>query len=248
MGNFEKLSVLVIVVIIVMILVVAIYEWTGSPSEGTPTTEQASVGSEHVSQPGLVHRDSFTPPTPTPTPGPGPVRTSTDNRNPLDISWPIDGELIPPTPAPAPTPDPAPAPAPTPGVTEIPETTHVVVAGDTLGEISKKHYQKASLYTRIMDANPGVSPETLRVGTKLKIPALRIESAATPATPGELAQSGDRPIPGKDYKVRRGDTWEKISKVAFNTTERWPEIYMKNINKVSRRDELRPDLVIAIPN
>ena len=30
MGNFEKLSVLVIVVIIVMILVVALYTWSGS--------------------------------------------------------------------------------------------------------------------------------------------------------------------------------------------------------------------------
>ncbi len=243
MGNFEKLSVLVIVVIIVMILVVAIYEWTGSPSEGTPTTDSASV--EPLTRPLSVTPDPFTPlPSPTP-PGTPPPR-----ENPLDVNWPADQPLIPPTPSPvpAPAPDPAPAPAPTPGVTEIPETTHVVVAGDTLGEISMKYYQKASLYTRIMDANPGLTPETLRLGTKLKIPALRIEASATPAMPVELAASGDRPIPGKDYKVRRGDTWEKISKAAFNTTERWPEIYMKNMKRVSRRDELRPDLVIAIPN
>jgi LysM repeat protein len=240
MGNFEKLSVLVIVVIIVMILVVAIYEWTGSPSEGTAPTEIANV--DPLPRPLAVIPDPF-PPTPTP-PGtpPGPV-------NPLDT--PLDRPLIPdpaPMPPPTPEPAPAPAPAPTPGVTEIPETTHVVVAGDTLGEISMKYYQKASLYTRIMDANPGLTPETLRLGTKLKIPALRIEGTTGPAAPVELASSGDRPIPGKDYKVRRGDTWEKISRAAFNTTERGPEIYVKNMKKVSRRDELRPDLVIAIPN
>ena len=39
MGNFEKLSVLVIVVIIVMILVVALYTWTDNPdSSGANST------------------------------------------------------------------------------------------------------------------------------------------------------------------------------------------------------------------
>ena len=43
MGNFEKLSVVVIVVIIVMILVVALHTWTDRPDASSETASEDSV-------------------------------------------------------------------------------------------------------------------------------------------------------------------------------------------------------------
>lgn len=83
------------------------------------------------------------------------------------------------------TPTPAPSPAPTtltppaePVVTEAPATTappsgnksYVVKRGDTLWSIAKSSYGDGKQYKRIMAANPGVSPNALRVGQTLMIP------------------------------------------------------------------------------
>jgi nucleoid-associated protein YgaU len=60
------------------------------------------------------------------------------------------------------------APAPPAGA----ETIHVVVAGDTLGAIAKKYYGKASLYSKIFEANKDVlkNPDVIKPGQKLRIP------------------------------------------------------------------------------
>lgn len=52
MGNFEKLSVLVIVVIIVMILVVAIYTWTENPGDETTGGETHMSSTNPTDEPG----------------------------------------------------------------------------------------------------------------------------------------------------------------------------------------------------
>ncbi|MEO1129250.1 MAG: LysM peptidoglycan-binding domain-containing protein [Planctomycetota bacterium] len=49
-------------------------------------------------------------------------------------------------------------------------TKYIVARGDTLSEISKALYGRASLWRRIVDANPGLDPERLRPGMVLKIP------------------------------------------------------------------------------
>lgn len=47
-----------------------------------------------------------------------------------------------------------------------------IVSGDTLGGIAKKYYGKASLYTRIFEANQGVisDPNKIYPGQKIRIP------------------------------------------------------------------------------
>lgn len=49
-------------------------------------------------------------------------------------------------------------------------TEYIVVSGDTLSDISRALYGRASLWRRIRDANPGINPDRLRPGTVLKIP------------------------------------------------------------------------------
>ena len=285
MGNFEKLSVLVIVVIIVMILVVAIYEWTGSPEDGAPKGETAVEKSLDATPPPLPGPSFIDPPQ---TPGMAdlsgkkPVaadklggKALVDPSQPgkKDESWWVADpkkELIPEKPL-VETPPGAPGdkaggeatepkvePADKGAAKEIAETTHVVASGDTLGGISLKYYGSSRHYPRIEEANPGLVAHSLRVGQSIKIPALKIEAKKTLASVGgtrsDKAQadeaqesSGERPVPGKEYKVRASDTWPRISKEAYKTSERWPEIFMKNMKLTPSPSDLRPGLVIMIP-
>ena len=81
-------------------------------------------------------------------------------------------------PAPAPTPadtyaEPAPAPAPAPKESyakpKAPRT-YVVQKNDTLQKISMKFYNTNHKWKKILEANKGIDPNKLKVGTKLTIP------------------------------------------------------------------------------
>lgn len=50
---------------------------------------------------------------------------------------------------------------------------HVVEAGDNPGKIAMRYYGDAKLGQKILDANPGVTATSLRVGQEIKIPKLR---------------------------------------------------------------------------
>lgn len=280
MGNFEKLSVLVIVVIIVMILVVAIYEWTGSPSDAPPTdptvtgkvdeaigaggSPSASATSTTTAETDIRKMfEIYNPPAvnvndPLATSGdktakhgtPGAASAATQGTGTSGTGTPGAGTsgTATPTPGAAATTE---AGTETPAAVEHPETTHVVAAGESLSEIAQKHWKRGSYYTKIVDANPGLDPMRLRVGQKLKIPALKIEAPAlaketSGAKRSGSKSSGPRAKPGDEYTVRSGDTWETIAKDVYDTADRWPEIYMKNMNKTGMKD-LRQGLVILLP-
>jgi 5'-nucleotidase len=67
-------------------------------------------------------------------------------------------------PAAAPTPEPATEQATTP-------TTHVIVDGDTLWDLSKHYYGDAELWRKLVEANKNLNPRRLPVGHDLTIPA-----------------------------------------------------------------------------
>src|SRR5207247_823113 len=118
MGNFEKLSVLVIVVIIVMILVVALYTWTDSP-DAAAKDAATPVAS------GTALKDSRTVIIPAPQPPP------------LTPSMGDDKFLPGVAPAPSPfaaLPQVPPVPVPPPEPAKVEPKVHEVVSGDTLGK------------------------------------------------------------------------------------------------------------------
>jgi LysM repeat protein len=102
---------------------------------------------------------------------------------------------------------PPPAPPTAEGVT----TEYVVVKGDTLDKIAKKHGVKLGA---LKAANPGVEPTKLKVGQKLAVPASAGSAAQTMATPASLAAAETA---GEIYTVKSGDTLTKIAK-AHGTT------------------------------
>ena len=238
MGNFEKLSVLVIVVIIVMILVVALYTWTGEP-EATGGGDAAVAADTPLNTPPAL------PPSPRPLPPPVP-------ENPFPPAPPL-----PPQPADVPAPPPTP-PTPPPSVVPPAPADNVVAAhdyvvqsGDTLGGISHKRYGSQRYVAEILRANPGVVPERLRGKTVLHLPEMTGASGSRPDSGGRegpsSSTSGGSPKPGSTYTVRKGDTLPGIAKSAWGTIERWPELLCTNYEAIDNPDRLSAGMRLRIP-
>ncbi len=218
MGNFEKLSVVVIVVIIVMILVVALRTWTDRP--------------ELQEESGLTSGRLESPDAPEPTPDPSPFD-------------------LPPVPIPGPAPpSPDPVPEPTPAPVQHTEfTMYTIQPGDTLGGISYAVYGSTRYVSAIRDANPGLG-EFLRAGSELRLPSkesvISVNPDVRPDEPPGVSPSGARP--GGTYTTRRGDTWEKISRLVYKTKDRWPTIFARNSHlHDSAFSELPAGIEISLP-
>jgi LysM repeat protein len=87
---------------------------------------------------------------------------------------------------------------------------YVVVKGDTLAGIAKKH---GVTLNAIEAANPGVVPTKLKIGQKLVIPAGGSTGGTIAPTAASSLSGGSETV----YTVKPGDTLTKIAK-AFGTT------------------------------
>jgi 5'-nucleotidase/UDP-sugar diphosphatase len=56
------------------------------------------------------------------------------------------------------------------GATTLAGGSYVVKHGDTLYKLARDHYGDGKQWTKIASANPGLSPQTLKVGQKIVIP------------------------------------------------------------------------------
>jgi nucleoid-associated protein YgaU len=125
-------------------------------------------------------------------------------------------------------------PPSTPVVSEA--RTHVVGSGETLGEISAKHYGTAKHWKKIAEANK-VDANDLKVGQKLTIPAIEPVVATAPTTP-DLA-SGER-----TYTIQKNDSYYSIAKKELGNASRWKEL--EKLNGIPSED-LRVGKVIKLP-
>ncbi len=112
--------------------------------------------------------------------------------------------------------------------------THVVGKGETLGDISKQYFGTTTKWKQIVEANPGVRPENLKVGQSLAIPDL---PAATPAAVA--------PVGGNTYTVKAGDTLETIAAATLGKKSAWKEIV--EANPGLKPTALRVGQTLAIP-
>ncbi len=105
---------------------------------------------------------------------------------------PAERAPAPPPPAPGGTPPPAPAPAPHERVPT--DEQYTVRARDTLYEIAERFYGDGTLWPLIRQANPGIDPNRLRIGTPLRIP-LRDGRGRRLVDPAQARASGAPPRP-----------------------------------------------------
>jgi LysM repeat protein len=109
---------------------------------------------------------------------------------------------------------------------------HVVAAGDTLGEISRKYFGTTAKWKEIVKANPGVDPENLKVGQKLNLP----ESAGTSA-PTAVVETGD-------YVVKPGDTLGSIAQSQLGKKSEWKRLVEANPGLDAKRMRIGQKLKI----
>jgi nucleoid-associated protein YgaU len=223
MGNFEKLSVLVIVVIIVMILVVALYTWTdgteGQAVAAGPGPDVANLFSE-----------------------PPPLKV-----DPAKAATPPAAEAPPLATTPTPEITPPPAPPPEPPKPTVRE--HVIASGDTLERISKHYYGSMRHIGAIEQANPGLDPMRLRLGAKIVLPDVKTDAGATaPADAPKPAASRRSLEPGTVYTVRRGDSLPEISRRTYGKIDRWHEIWLANFDRIDDPDRLSAGTRLNLPN
>ena len=242
MGNFEKLSVLVIVVIIVMILVVAISALTSDPDEVDPGTSASLNQGEPFIK---AENDYDMPNTEFPSSEPKPT-------DPIDnLDTPLIEDPNPPEPN-VDSDDLAgndlaqPTPMADDGLAQQ-ERSHTVASGETLGEIAEKLLGSYRRYPEIIALNPGLRPEALRAGTVIKIPAMKGGSAVPPQS-GGIASSGGAPaVPGSDYVIQSGDSLKRIAKRAYRNFEKWPDIWAANFNLIQDPNNLPVGTRIRLP-
>jgi len=103
---------------------------------------------------------------------------------------------------------------------------HVVESGETLTSIASQYYGNGNKFKLILDANPGLNPNRLKLGAKLIIPAARETvindaPAIDPMTPVTLDAT-------KHYRVEVGDSLHKIAFKLYGSTSAWVRLYEIN--------------------
>jgi len=119
------------------------------------------------------------------------------------------------------------------------QRTHVVQQGETIVKIAEAAYGSQNYWPHIVRANPGVTPEKLRPGMTLILPAVSEVRADRPAVvvptetnaPASLA-SQPNIDPRSQYVVERGDSLQKISTKLYGSAARWQAIYDANKDKI----------------
>ncbi|HEX3134678.1 MAG TPA: LysM peptidoglycan-binding domain-containing protein [Planctomycetota bacterium] len=115
---------------------------------------------------------------------------------------------------------------------------HVVKSGETLSDISKQHYGTTTKWKEIIKANPGVDPEGLKVGQKLKLPEI---AGTTPAPStgssgtgtsgagfGSPSTSAPASNPAATYTVKAGEYLEDIAQSQLGSRGAWKKIVDAN--------------------
>jgi len=141
-------------------------------------------------------------------------------------------------------------------------STYTVASGDTLGGIAKKTYGRETAWTAIRDANPGINPNNLKVGTTLKLPAVdQLPAGEQVAAAGKSTRSATRGSTapakkgatkstgrtGRRYTVKNGDTLWKIAKAEYGTATKANVDRIREANSIGSDGSLKAGQSLTIP-
>ncbi|MDF1798734.1 MAG: LysM peptidoglycan-binding domain-containing protein [Planctomycetota bacterium] len=139
----------------------------------------------------------------------------------------LSGNLVQPNPASKPKAKPKPEPKPL--------RTYVVKSGDTMGQIAIDQLGTIKNLDELQAANPTVRPETMSVGTVLRLPELDgvdellARKATPPAQPTQPeAAPTPKPSAGGSYTVVAGDSLWSIAAAKLGSGSRHAELAQLN--------------------
>ena len=90
---------------------------------------------------------------------------------------------------------------------------YAIAAGDTLGKIAKENHVTLKA---LVDANPSVNPNRLKIGQKIQIPEATASAAPTSS---DIATTGATTGSEDVYVVKSGDMLERIAKTHGTTVK-----------------------------
>ena len=118
------------------------------------------------------------------------------------------------------------------------ESTHVVKKGETMESIAKSYYGAGSKWQVIAKANPSVNPDTMRIGTKLRIPAagasatnestVASRSSSSGGTTTTTASKATSSGSGGTHVVAKGETLSSIARRYYGDSKYWKSILKAN--------------------
>lgn len=172
-------------------------------------------------------------------------------REPVHPAPVIPRSVEPPAAPPASGPASAAAEPPRTGEPPLP-LVHLVEAGESLSEISKRYYHDSRHADWILKANPEIKDaHQLVVGMKLVIPRPVAAARATPDTPTSprTPTAASAPASGPStYTVKSGDTLTRIAARTLGNARRWKEIHALNRAAIGPHPEdIRIGMVLKLP-
>jgi nucleoid-associated protein YgaU len=161
--------------------------------------------------------------------------------------------------APGPEPEPEQAPAfeplpepedrqadPAPALPRPPATRLYEIKGDdTLSEIAMRELGTWKRWQEIVDLNPGLDPNQLRKGARLKLPAGSPAASGKPAAPRAGGEPAKAPAQGPIHVVQENESLWKIAAVRLGQGERWGEIAA--LNPDVDPDRLKTGMKLVLP-
>jgi len=135
------------------------------------------------------------------------------------------------------------------------ESVHVVKKGETMESIAKSYFGAGSKWQLIAKANPSVNPDTMRIGTKLRIPAagnaaLSESSVASRANSGsgstKSATGGTSATANSgSHVVAKGETLSSIARRYYGDSKYWKTL--QNANPKIKAESLAVGTKLVIP-
>lgn len=134
-----------------------------------------------------------------------------------------------------------PEPQPEPIVDQ--RETYTVVAKDSLASIARKKLGSERHVKLLVELNPGVKPESLKIGQKLTLPTPTEVAGTAGAAPKQPEPSGSGAL--RTHEIVSGDNFESLAVRYLNDRKRVSEI--KKLNPTLDPTKLRVGQKVLIP-
>jgi LysM repeat protein len=229
MGQLEKYGLYVLCLVIFLILGVALW---GDPAAAAdrPQSQNARQAAVTVKPPSTQNFDLNEM---------GDILRGAPTEEPKPIVQPQPQGGDEPKQEPQKQPEPQPEPQPI----EEQRETYTVVAKDSLSSIARKKLGSERHVKALLELNPGVTPERLKVGQKLTLPTSSELTGGGAAIGKQPEPSGSGSL--RTHEVAKGDTFEGLAMRYLNDRKRVSEI--KKLNPTLDPTKLREGQKILIP-